>query len=1503
MAAWQSSARSLEKGRKQKKNNTRRLRFDRPQCERLEPRWLLSADLVLNKTANVANVSAGGEVQYQITISNSGPNATSAATNTVLTDTLPQGETLINASTANGGTVSISGNTITENLGSIATGAGNAATVTIDAFVNGQVNGTLTNTASVSTPDENGGLPISSAPVSTLINALTGTAPALSITKTAANNDAAVQAGGTETYTLTVTNTSANTASGVNVYDELPANAAFQSGTLTIGNGSPTALTAGTNLTTSGNLETINVGSLNAGQSATVSMTVSVPGTSVTVPNVAAGVMVNTATVTSTSGNTTAANASAQVATSVYGTSSTTGVDLSVTKSANASTSAGATVGANQTFTITVTNQGSADATHVVISDVLPLGAQFVAGSASVGGVSVTGTNGVVSALLPTLAHGQTATVTVTATPTVTGALTDTAYVESDQNDTTQANNSASATILVNGTLTPSVDLSVTKTAANNNAAVTLGNAETYTITVTNNSANAATGVVVSDLLPTNATFGAATVTGGGTVSHSQNVLTDTIGSLAAHGTATLTVTLTPTAAGVVTDTAYVSSDQVDTNLLNNIASLSTPIQGTAAASTALTISKTAANSNADVALGSNETYTVVVTNTGSVSANGVVVADVLSPTATLVGGTATVNGTSGGVTFSTVNGAIVADFGSTSLSPNGGTATLTLTVTPTVTGTLTDTAYVESSNTTSVSTSPLTTNIVPTSAAVDVSIAKVATPSPANAGQPLTYTLVVSNTGAGAAANVNVSDTLPTGVTFVSGSMDISGVTSNLAAPTNGTITASLGTVPAGTIDTVTIVVTPNANTAGTTITNSARVTTSSANSSPLTTASVDTTINAAVTAQPVVSIFKSASPNPGAVGASETYTLIVTNSSTVAANNVMVTDNLPASVTFDSGSTSVSGVNVTNTNGTVTANLGTLAAGAADTVTIIVTPNQTGTLQNTATVSATNNSPNAVTSATANTTINAANAVPNVSIAKTAAPSPATANQSLTYTIVVSDAAGAANASNVTVTDTLPSGISSQVTATDTTRNVSLSVGANGLITDTIPSLAAGGSDTITVTVTPTQAGSLTNTANVSVASNVSSQTSATVNTTVNAASTQPNVSITKTASPSPATVGQSLTYTIVVSDAAGAANASNVTVTDTLPSTGVSSQVTATDTTRNVSLTVGANGVITDTIPSLAAGGSDTITVTVTPTQTGTLTNTASVTAASNISNQTTAVVNTTVNQSVTPPGESCYLNGQPGDNSNQTFVTNLYRELFGRDPDSQGFQNWVSALQSGSLTRQDLVNAFLHSQEYEDHWVDCMFELFLGRHVDPGAEKFFVNQLNNGATEQSEIIAILTSPEYFHHPGPGGPGRPNGPGKDEPPGHGPAAADSNEAFVDNLYTDLLGRPADPGSEQAWVNALNSGQLTRAQVAQSFLNSSEEASDMLDAPGSAPGAPGTPATGTFPIGVLTGGGWDNLYFQGRLNSLNSAAVQQVMSQLESNTSWQSVEQYMLDLPQYFS
>jgi uncharacterized repeat protein (TIGR01451 family) len=75
--------------------------------------------------------------------------------------------------------------------------------------------------------------------------------------------------------------------------------------------------------------------------------------------------------------------------------------------------------------------------------------------------------------------------------------------------------------------------------------------------------------------------------------------------------------------------------------------------------------------------------------------------------------------------------------------------------------------------------------------------------------------------------------------------------------------------------------------------------------------------------------------------------YTVTVTNTGPGSATGVVVTDDLPDTVTFQSADPGCS-----ETGGVVTCNVGTLANGQTATVTITVVPTVRGTLVNTASV-----------------------------------------------------------------------------------------------------------------------------------------------------------------------------------------------------------------------------------------------------------------------------------------------------------------------------------------------------------------------------------------------------------------------------------------------------------------------------------------------------------------------------------------------------------------------
>ena len=92
---------------------------------------------------------------------------------------------------------------------------------------------------------------------------------------------------------------------------------------------------------------------------------------------------------------------------------------------------------------------------------------------------------------------------------------------------------------------------------------------------------------------------------------------------------------------------------------------------------------------------------------------------------------------------------------------------------------------------------------------------------------------------------------------------------------------------------------------------------------------------------------VAKTDSDDPLLVGTPLTYTITVTNKSPITATGVILTDTLPAGVTFGSVSTGCS-----ESNGVVTCKLGDLSGGAIVMFTSIVTPTTAGTLTNTVTV-----------------------------------------------------------------------------------------------------------------------------------------------------------------------------------------------------------------------------------------------------------------------------------------------------------------------------------------------------------------------------------------------------------------------------------------------------------------------------------------------------------------------------------------------------------------------
>ncbi|MGZ5482942.1 MAG: lamin tail domain-containing protein [Pyrinomonadaceae bacterium] len=231
---------------------------------------------------------------------------------------------------------------------------------------------------------------------------------------------------------------------------------------------------------------------------------------------------------------------------------------------------------------------------------------------------------------------------------------------------------------------------------------------------------------------------------------------------------------------------------------------------------------------------------------------------------------------------------------------------------------------------------------------------------------------------------------------------------------------------------------------------------------------------------------ITKTDSPDPVNVGSNVTYTLTVTNHGPAAAQSVVVTDNLPANVTFVSCGLTGTGVcGGSGNNRTVTYT--SIAAGGAETITLVATANgPAGTqISNTATVSSSTTDPNgANNSATATTDVNNPNFA-DLSITKSNSIDPVAPGNTLAYTVALTNN-GPDLAQSVVVTDNLPS----DVTFVDCSSNQGgVCGGPPTAPTISFASLANGATATITIRVTVSNAlttgAVITNTASVTAGS----------------------------------------------------------------------------------------------------------------------------------------------------------------------------------------------------------------------------------------------------------------------------------------------------------------------------------------------------------------------------------------------------------------------------------
>jgi uncharacterized repeat protein (TIGR01451 family) len=709
----------------------------------------------------------------------------------------------------------------------------------------------------------------------------------LTVAKTTTATVAAT--GTTITYTITARNDGPSPASGVTLSDDVPDGLKIISATSSVVTDNITIPTsAGDNTAANPDNITVDVGTLASSTTTQRTITIVAEVLPVTTGTGTPAPIVNSVTIAGLGTELTALPNTASVSLPVQLRNDLTILKSIVTNPASTGTPAIAAPGTTITYTLTARNDnpttgaGSSRATTVRVTDDIPDGIQVL--TATLGSTALTipttasdnvASNPVdlvvnIPDLLVGTTNQQIITITAVVLGSTAGLFTNTATIAStsttENADTNPNNNSAS----VQANAQRSIDLAVVKTITTNPASTATpataapGSTLTYTITASNNGPLDATTVRVVDNIPDGLQI-ISVVSSDNTdqittpptaldaiAANNDDIIVD-VGSLAVGSSAATIITVIarvlPTTQGSFTNVATISA----TDTVTNVETITTNNSSSIAANSPRTVDLTILKSGPTTAVSGNTiTYTMTATNNGPSDATSVQVVDNIPDgirviSATVNGNTVTIPATASDGTASNPED-LTFPVGNLASGGSNTTIIIVAAILPASTGALVNSAVISTTDTLTTET-PTNNNSASVTTTLtqqnDVGITKSG-PTSSVAGGTITYSMNVTNNGPSTATLVNVVDTLPAGVVFVSGTSLIGTTTAGtVASGTGNTANVTIPTLAPGETAVVTIRATAP-TTAPSNVTNTVTVTAANDSVSSNNTATAATAITA---------------------------------------------------------------------------------------------------------------------------------------------------------------------------------------------------------------------------------------------------------------------------------------------------------------------------------------------------------------------------------------------------------------------------------------------------------------------------------------------------------------------------------------------------------------------------------------------------------------------------------------------------------------------------------
>ncbi|WP_286346150.1 beta strand repeat-containing protein [Frondihabitans sucicola] len=851
-------------------------------------------------TASGAAMAKPGDVfTYAVTATNAANANASAAFDTVIKDVVPTGVIVDPSSLASNGTLSgqtaTGGGTITWTGVTIAAGGSKTYTYAATFAASATLHATaLTNTANVASYNSVEGAGVAYGPGTAATAKVTPTVPRVTIAKSAAAGTLAY-VGQPFPWRVAFANAGA-AATTLTPTDTLPANWTYVPGSATysVASGAAQAI-ADPTVTTAGGVQTLafgNLGSLpGAGttseldyQAVPTAAATQTPGTGAANPHV------NSVSAVSTDPT----GASQDADNSYTGPAATASAviqsaDIAVVKSAADPLVAGTTVTA---WKLTVSNNGGNTAVgpFTVTDDPTTLPGDVTITRASGDGWSCTTPDGsgaftcTRTDATDTLASGASFPAISVAAATDSDAsvesVTNSASVTAKTFDPDTTNNTSSSTV----STVQQADLAVSKTVGSVHA----GSTVTWQLGVSNlGPSTSRSGITVTDPIPSGVSDVAASGTDW-TCDITTGTVVCTLTADLSAGTPAPPILLTGTVAssftGTLSNSATVTGRTTDPNPLNNSASASATVD----TATTLSVAKTLVSSTVEP--GSDVSFAVAVTNTGTSDARTVSVTDSLPAGLTYVSSSSTTGTWTCSETATSPSTATCDLQGSLSASAGSSVATVVIVahVPADLTTPITNVATAHADNAPD-SSGTFTNGSTPRTA---FSLTKTHPAGDIRAGQDISYTLTATNDGpSDAPAGTTVTDTLPSDFTYSSATGD--GWDCSAAAQVITCTTQATAAVGAA-FPSIAVVASTDPTLDPGTYTNTAAVTGPGAPSTVF--ASDPTVITTAATLH-VDKTVTSGSTVPA--GTLATYDVTVTNDGPSAARSVSLADVTPVGMT----------------------------------------------------------------------------------------------------------------------------------------------------------------------------------------------------------------------------------------------------------------------------------------------------------------------------------------------------------------------------------------------------------------------------------------------------------------------------------------------------------------------------------------------------------------------------------------------------------------------------